>query len=90
MSLPPDRAPNFAFPPFRLDLRAGQLFRDETPVPLRPKTFAVLQHLVEHRGELVSKDALLAAVWGEVAVSEEVVRISAQHEVNFLPPEANE
>jgi hypothetical protein len=26
------------FPPFQLDLRAGQLRRDGTPIPLRPKT----------------------------------------------------
>jgi len=64
MSLPPDRPPNFAFPPFRLDLRAGQLFRDETPVPLRPKTFAVLQHLVEHSGELEAKP-LRRGEWGD-------------------------
>jgi DNA-binding winged helix-turn-helix (wHTH) protein len=64
------------FPPFRLDLRAGQLRHDAAPVPLRPKTFAVLQHLAERPGELVTKDALLAAVWSDLAVSEDVVRLS--------------
>jgi DNA-binding winged helix-turn-helix (wHTH) protein len=64
------------FPPFQLDLRAGQLHCEATPVPLRPKTFAVLQHLAERAGELVTKRALLDAVWGDVAVSEDVVRLS--------------
>lgn len=32
------------FLPFQLDLRVGQLYRDGAPIPLRPKTFAVLQH----------------------------------------------
>jgi DNA-binding winged helix-turn-helix (wHTH) protein/tetratricopeptide (TPR) repeat protein len=64
------------FPPFRLDLRAGQLRHDAKPVSLRPKTFAVLQHLAQRPGELVSKQALLDAVWSDVAVSEDVVRLS--------------
>lgn len=64
------------FPPFRLDLRAGQLYREGAPVHLRPKTFAVLQHLAERPGALVSKQALLDAVWGNVAVSEDVARQS--------------
>jgi DNA-binding winged helix-turn-helix (wHTH) protein/tetratricopeptide (TPR) repeat protein len=64
------------FPPFQLDLRGGILRRQGVPVALRPKTFAVLQHLAEHPGELVSKQALLDAVWGDVAVTEEVVRLS--------------
>jgi DNA-binding winged helix-turn-helix (wHTH) protein len=64
------------FPPYRLDLLAGQLCRGSTPVRVRPKTFAVLQHLAERPGELVTKRALLDAVWGDVAVSEDVVRLS--------------
>src|SRR4051812_4610006 len=64
------------FPPFLLDLRAGLLRRGATPIALRPKTFAVLTHLVQRPGELVSKQALLDAVWGDVAVTEDVVRLS--------------
>ena len=64
------------FPPFQLDLRAGQLRRAAAPVPLRPKTFAVLQHLAERPGELVTKRALLDDVWRDLAVSEDVVRLS--------------
>jgi DNA-binding winged helix-turn-helix (wHTH) protein len=64
------------FPPFQLDLRAGQLRRGVTPVPLRPKTFAVLQTLAERPGELLTKQALLDAVWRDVVVSEDVVRLS--------------
>ncbi len=45
-------------------------------MPLRPKTFAVLQYLAAHPGDLISKQALLDAVWGDVAVSEDVVRLS--------------
>src|SRR6185369_1973307 len=65
------------FPPFQLDLRAGQLTRDGTPIPLRPKSFAVLRYLAERPGELLTKRQLLDAVWGGVAVTEDVVRLSA-------------
>src|SRR5262245_52043031 len=70
------RPPTIDFPPFRLDLRAGKLCREGMHVPLRPKTFAVLEHLAQRPGELVTKQALLDAVWGDVAVSEDVVRLS--------------
>jgi DNA-binding winged helix-turn-helix (wHTH) protein/tetratricopeptide (TPR) repeat protein len=77
MSTATSAAPSLIdFPPFQLDLRAGQLRHDATPVPLRPKTFAVLQHLAERPNELVTKQALLDAVWGDVVVSEDVVRLS--------------
>src|SRR5215831_21278785 len=64
------------FPPFQLDPRAGLLRRDATQVSLRPKTYAVLLHLAEHPGELVTKEALLDAVWPGLAVTEEVLRVS--------------
>jgi len=64
------------FPPFQFDLRARQLRRDGAPIPLRPKTFEVLQHLVERPGELVTKLDLLDAVWPGIAVGDDVVRIS--------------
>ena len=66
------------FPPFQLDLSGWQLRRDGTPVPLRPKTFAFLRCLAERPGELVTKRALLDAVWPGVAVTEDVVRLSAR------------
>src|SRR4029453_668954 len=72
----PDPPTIIDFPPCQLDLRAGELRRDGVPVHLRPKTFAVLQHLAQRPSELVTKQALLDAIWGDVAVSEDVVRLS--------------
>jgi predicted ATPase/DNA-binding winged helix-turn-helix (wHTH) protein len=66
------------FPPFQLDVSGWQLRRDGTPVPLRPKTFVFLQYLAERPGELVTKRALLDAVWPGVAVTEDVLRLSAR------------
>ena len=64
------------FPPFSLDLVEGRLTRNGEPMRVRPKTFDVLRHLATRPGELVTKDDLLAAAWADVAVTEDVVRIS--------------
>ena len=65
LSMPPPSSKIVAFPPFALDLRAGSLLRDGAAVNVRPKTFAVLEYLAEHPGELVTKRALLDAIWGD-------------------------
>ena len=58
------RLHRYRFGDFVVDERRGALQRDGKDVPLRPKSWGVLRHLVRHRGELVTKQALLAAVWG--------------------------
>ncbi len=60
------------FPPFRLDLVAGRLWREEHEVVLRAKTLAVLRHLVLHAGRFVSKEELLDTIWPDVYVSDVV------------------
>ena len=62
------------FGPFRLDPATGGLWRDDDLLPLRPKSLAVLVHLVAHAGAVVSKDVLLEAVWPETVVSEGVLK----------------
>ena len=59
---------NFAH--FRLDLANEQLWRGDKPIPLRRQTFAVLRYLVEHAGQVVSKAALLDALWPGVYVTD--------------------
>jgi len=68
----PDR--QFVFAPFRLDPVNEQLWQGEKVVPLRPKLFAVLRHLVEHAGRLVTREELRTAVWSTTVVSESVLR----------------
>ena len=58
------------FAPFRLDLGAEQLWRGEEARPLTRKAFAALRYLVIHAGQLVTKDALIAAVWAVPYVSD--------------------
>jgi tetratricopeptide (TPR) repeat protein/DNA-binding winged helix-turn-helix (wHTH) protein/TolB-like protein len=40
---------------------------------LRPKTFAVLEHLLAQRGRTLGKQELVAAVWRDVAVTDDVL-----------------
>ena len=60
------------FPPYRMDRRAGCLWRGNAQVALRPKAWALLRYLAERPGALVSKEELLAAVWG-AAVSDDTL-----------------
>jgi DNA-binding winged helix-turn-helix (wHTH) protein/tetratricopeptide (TPR) repeat protein len=61
------------FAQFRLDTLNQCLWRrvdtgNNERIPLTPKAFAVLRHLVEHAGRLVTRDDLLDAVWPGAAV----------------------
>jgi TolB-like protein len=63
------------FEGLRLDRRGGCLFRlDQTgmavPVALGPRALDLLRLLIERKGELVSKDAIMAAVWPGRVVEE--------------------
>lgn len=48
----------------RLDLQAHQAFCHETPLLLTPNEYEVLKYLLERKGAAVSRDELLAQVWG--------------------------
>jgi adenylate cyclase len=61
------------FDRYVLDLDRGSLLSDGSEIALRPKTFAVLRHLVENSGRLVSKDELFAAVWPNLAVTDDAL-----------------
>jgi DNA-binding winged helix-turn-helix (wHTH) protein/TolB-like protein len=68
---PTDRAPRlFDFGSFRLDPATRQLLRAGEPVHLTPRVFDTLVFLVEHRGRVLGKDELLAAVWPGLVVEE--------------------
>lgn len=60
----------YRFGPFRLDMRAGELRRNDTRVALTPKVFQLLLLLVQNPGRLLTKRELLDAVWSETNVEE--------------------
>ena len=78
----------FLFEKFRLDRRGDGLSRrDErdvfVPLPVGSRTLDVLQVLVERSGHLVSKEEIVAAVWGRTVVENAnlTVQISALRRV---------
>jgi DNA-binding winged helix-turn-helix (wHTH) protein/TolB-like protein/cytochrome c-type biogenesis protein CcmH/NrfG len=60
-----------AFGPFLIDVDRAEVSRDGTPLALRPKTFALLLHLVDRHGKVVGKQELLEAVWPGIVVTDE-------------------
>ena len=65
-----------SFGRFRLDTTNECLWQGAQAIPLRPKAFAVLKHLVDHRGRLVTKQQLLDAVWPATFVTDAVLKDS--------------
>lgn len=62
------------FPPFELDVADERLWKAGEELPLRRKPFAILRYLAEHPMRLVTQQELVDAVWGEVAMSDSVLR----------------
>ena len=49
---------------FVFDIRRGELRHGELVIALTAFEFKLLRYLCEHRGEVISRDTLLHAVWG--------------------------
>src|SRR5262249_24935693 len=62
------------FPPFRLDPFNQYLMLDQELIPLRPKSFAVLQYLAERPNKLVKKEELIEAIWPETFVTDTLLK----------------
>ena len=75
---------SFLFADFRFDRAGGGLFRRDrhgafTPVTIGARAVDLLGALIERRGDVVSKEEIMTAVWPKTAVEEAnlFVRISA-------------
>src|SRR5215471_5297138 len=78
------------FPPFRLDLGGERLWCERDTIALRPKTFAVLRYLAERPGQLATKDELLDAVWGKIAITDTVLKSCVRELREALGDDASE
>src|SRR5215468_4588551 len=63
------------FGPFRLDGANEGVWRGQEACKLTRKAFAVLRYLVEHPGQLVTKEDLFQTIWPEVVVSEAALTV---------------
>ena len=50
--------------PLTVDLAGHRLLRDGERVPLKPKVFELLAHLLRHPGQVLTREQLLEHVWG--------------------------
>jgi len=73
----------YQFGPFRLDPKAGILYRGAEPTMLGQRAVALLRLLLENEGVPVGKDALFQAGWGGLAVADNnlTVQIAALRRV---------
>src|SRR5438093_1666783 len=69
-------SPIYEFGAFRLDAVKRLLWREGEMVPLTAKSFETLLALIESRGEILDKDALLNRVWPDTVVEEKNLTIS--------------
>ena len=60
----------YLFDRYELDTGQRELRRDGKPIPV----FDLLEYLIRHRERMVSKDELIAAVWGGRTISESALR----------------
>lgn len=66
----PARPRYYRFGPNVLDCLRSVLWQHGVEVPLTPRVFDILRTLVQHQGELVTKDDFMRLVWGGVAVED--------------------
>jgi DNA-binding winged helix-turn-helix (wHTH) protein len=58
---------------FELDGTRGSLRAAGRTIELRPKSFEVLRYLVSRPDRLVTRSEIIRAVWGNVAVTDEIL-----------------
>ena len=71
-------AEDVSFDDFRFDTANQCLWRDGEMLALTPKSFGVLRCLLGCPGQLVTKDALLDAVWPDTAVTDASLKVCVQ------------
>lgn len=69
--MPP--AVTYGFGPFRLDTAAYRLSSNGSVIPAPPKVLDLLRLLVSQPAALVTKDAILAELWPDVAVTDNAI-----------------
>lgn len=61
----------YEFAGHTLDVRQGRLLKGGRDIPLRAKSLALLTYFVQNPGRVIGKEELVAAVWPDVAVTDD-------------------
>lgn len=59
-----DNLTTYSFGDIHLDFKKHEATKADLPLELSPREFLLLAFFVKHRGEIVTRDQLLDAVWG--------------------------
>jgi len=60
--------PQFKLGAWHVDTLSNRLCKDNTEIKLESRVIAVLNYLAQHQNELVSREALEQAIWGDTVV----------------------
>jgi len=63
-SKPAAKIESYQFGDVALNFKTFQATKGSKPLELSPREFDILKYLIEHRGEVVTRDQLLDSVWG--------------------------
>ena len=66
-------APVYRFDGFEIDPSRASFVKDGVEQRLRPKTFSLLIHLLEHRDRVISKEEFFSELWAGVAVTDDAL-----------------
>ena len=66
-------ATNFRLGPWLIQPSLNTVANNGTKIRLEPKVLNVLVYLAEHRGEVVSKEELIRAVWSDACVTDDAL-----------------
>ncbi len=66
------------FGPYRLDAAGSRLWKGDEAVALQPRPLAVLSYLAARPGDVVSRDDLIATLWGGTYVTKAVLKVAVR------------
>jgi two-component system OmpR family response regulator len=88
-SLAQDEALTLEMADLFLDLRTRKVVRAGIPIALQPREFRLLEYLVRHRDQVVTRSMLLDAVWGVVVdpqvIDVQISRLRQKIDKGFAP-----
>jgi two-component system OmpR family response regulator len=76
----------------KLDLRRRRAERANKPIALQPREFRLLEYLVRHQGQVVTRTMLLEAVWDyhfdpqTNVIDVQISRLRQKIDKDFSPP----
>lgn len=60
----PDNNDDFTFGDVLISFKKFEVTKASQPLEISPREFKILKYFIEHRGEVITRDQLLDAVWG--------------------------